>query len=134
MRHLLLPAIFCVTACVVPVAEPVAEVAAPPVACEAAVFPDDRFISPSFTDKYNGRYGYGSRLLDVWRQEQRLFIGSPGGPWRQLQRTPEVGGEGSFRDGCGTDYQFILPPDGPGGYLVMREPSGRQSEWHRRSN
>lgn len=133
MRYFVsMPAIFCTAACVAPAVQAVEEAAIPPVPCEATMFPDDRFISPSFTDKYNGRYWSGSRQLDVWRREQRMFVGPPGGPWRQLQRTSDIGGEGSFRDGCGTAYQFILPPDGLGGYLVMREPNGRQSDWHRR--
>jgi hypothetical protein len=41
-------------------------------------------------------------------------------------------GAGAFRDGCGTTYDFILPPDGPGGYVIITEPIGARSEWHRR--
>jgi hypothetical protein len=101
--------------------------------CSAVSFPSDRFISASFTDKFNGHYFNGRHNLTVWREDQRLFIGAPGGSRVQLQRSSGAG-EGSFRDGCGTSYRFVLPPDGPGGYLIVSEPNGARSEWHRRLN
>lgn len=101
-------------------------------ACAAATFPDDQLIGPAFTDKFTGRYWSGSRHLDVWRQNQRMFIGTPGGPMRQLRRASEIPGEGLFRDGCGITYHFILPPDGPGGMLRVTERTGDTSEWRRR--
>ena len=103
-----------------------------PAACAAATFPGDRFVAPAFTDKFNGRYvASDGRIRDVWRRDERLFIGPPGGPWRQLQRTSEIPGEGQFRDGCGAAYRFVLPPDGPGGWLTVTEPDGARSDWHR---
>ncbi len=106
--------------------------AEPQPACAEAAFPDDRFVGPAFTDKFTGRYWKGSEHLDVWRQDQRMFIGSPAGPRRQLERASDIPGEGLFRDGCGIGYHFILPPDGPGGMLRMTEPNGARSQWRRR--
>ena len=101
-------------------------------ACERTAFPDDPRISAAFTDRFNGRYWNNEEHVTVWREGQRLFIGAPPRERVQLQRTAAGGGEGNFRDGCGTAYQFILPPDGPGGYVVVTEPNGARSEWHRR--
>ncbi|MEA3032173.1 MAG: hypothetical protein QOH86_189 [Sphingomonadales bacterium] len=100
--------------------------------CTAAAFPDDRFISEAFTDRFNGSYYHESRQLDVRREAQRLFVGPPGGPRRQLQRVTDIPGEGAFRDRCGVAYRFVLPPDGPGGYVTLTEPNGARTEWHRR--
>jgi hypothetical protein len=50
----------------------------------------------------------------------------------QLKPAAQMKGAGAFRDGCGTTYDFILPPDGPGGYVIITEPIGARSEWHRR--
>jgi hypothetical protein len=106
--------------------------AAAQAGCAAATFPDDRFIAQAFTDKFNGRYHNGERQLDVWRREQRLFVGEPGGKPRQLRRASDIPGAGEFLDGCGRAYQFVLPPDGPGDYVTIVEPSGARAEWHRR--
>jgi hypothetical protein len=127
MRHLVLVAFLGLPACVTP-----AESDAARAACERAAFPDDPAIAPAFTDRFNGRYWNNNEQVTVWREGQRLFIGAPGRDRVQLQRTGAGGGEGNFRDGCGTAYQFILPPDGPGGYVVVTEPNGARSEWHRR--
>ncbi len=105
----------------------------PQPTCADAVFPEDQFIGPAFTDKFTGRYWNGTRHTDVWRQNRRMFVGTPGGPTRQLQRASDTPGEGLFRDGCGARYHFILPPDGPGGMLRMVAPDGTRSEWHRRA-
>ena len=99
--------------------------------CAAATFSDDRFVAPAFTDKLNGRYHSGARHLDVWREGQRLYIGTPGSERRQLQRT-SIPGSGDFRDSCGRSYRFILPPDGPGGFLLITDPGSAATEWHRR--
>lgn len=100
--------------------------------CSSALIPADRLIGSSFTDKFNGLYWNGAERLQVWREDQRLFLGRAGESRVQLQRQGEIAGEGWFRDGCNTSYQFQLPPDGPGGYLTIAEPHGARSEWHRR--
>ncbi len=53
-------------------------------------------------------------------------------PVVQLRPATPIRGAAAFRDGCGTRYDFFLPPDGPGGYVVVTEPNGARSEWHRR--
>jgi hypothetical protein len=111
---------------------PAAEPQGARAACERSAFPDDPAISAAFTDRFNGRYWNNEEQVTVWREGQRLFIGAPPRERVQLQRSAAGGGEGNFRDGCGTTYQFILPPDGPGGYVVVTEPNGARSEWHRR--
>ena len=128
MRHLSLAAAVCLAACVTPPEPPLPRHAA----CEDATFPDDPAIQPAFTDKFNGRYWNNNRHVTVWREGQQLFIGAPDGPRVQLQRTSPIRGAGAFRDGCGVIYDFILPPDGPGGYVIVTAPNGQRSEWHRR--
>lgn len=100
--------------------------------CAAATFPDDPFIAASFTDKFTGRFWSGERYLDVAREGRRMFVRRPETGQRQLRRVGDIPGEGSFRDGCDTRYEFTLPPDGPGGYVTITDPDGGRSEWHRR--
>jgi hypothetical protein len=127
MRHLFLASLFCLAACVTPAAPPAAR-----GACERATFPDNPAIAAAFTDKFHGRYWNNKENVTVWREAQRLYIGAPQGSRVQLQPTTPVRGSGAFRDACGTSYDFYLPPDGPGGYVVITEPNGARSEWHRR--
>lgn len=127
MRVFFLPPLFCAIGCVTP-AEPQPARAQ----CDAATFGDDPAISAAFTDKFTGRYWNSNEQVTVWREGQRLFIGSPEGARVQLQRANPTQGSGAFRDGCGATYDFFLPPDGPGGYFVITEPNGSRSEWHRR--
>lgn len=127
MRRLALAACCCLAACVTP-AEPPAVRAD----CATATFPDDPAIQAAFTDRFNGRYWNNEEHVTVWREGQRLYIGAPQGPRVQLRRAEQMQGSGAFRDGCGATYDFILPPDGPGGYVVITEPNGTRSEWHRR--
>jgi len=108
---------------------------APPASrsdCSAATFPDDPAIRAAFTDRFNGRYWNNEEQVTVWREGQRLYIGAPQGARVQLRRAEQMQGAGAFRDGCGATYDFILPPDGPGGYVIITEPNGARSEWHRR--
>jgi len=100
--------------------------------CKETVFPDDRFVSEAFTDKYEGLYWSAAARLRVWREGQRLYVEPPDGPRRQLRRLGDVPGEGRFQDGCGVTYDFLLPPDGPGGYVVVTQSNGARSEWPRR--
>ena len=127
MRRLCLLAFASLSACVTP-----AEPPAPRAACAAATFPDDPAIQVAFTDRFNGRYWNNQEQVTVWREGQRLYIGAPQGRRVQLRRAEQMQGAGAFHDGCGTTYDFILPPDGPGGYVVITEPNGARSEWHRR--
>ena len=127
MRHVSLAPLLCVAACVSPPQPPASR-----AACEATTFPDDPAIQAAFTDRFNGRYWNNNEQVIVWREGQRLYIGAPQGPRVQLRRAAQMQGAGAFRDGCGTTYDFILPPDGPGGYVIITEPNGARSEWHRR--
>jgi hypothetical protein len=68
----------------------------------------------------------------VWREGQRLYIGKSGHQRVQLKPAAQMQGAGAFRDGCGTLYDFTLPPDGPGGYVIITELNGARSRWHRR--
>ena len=127
MRRLCLLACTGLAACVTPAEPPAAR-----ADCAATTFPDDPAIQQAFTDRFNGRYWNNNEQVTVWREGQRLFIGDRQGPRVQLRRAEQMQGAGAFRDGCGTSYDFILPPDGPGGYVIVTEPTGARSEWHRR--
>ena len=105
-----------------------------PADCAAAVFPDDRFISDWGTDRYTGRCRYGSQQTDVWREGQRMFVGTRGGERRQIRLSPEVVGESVFSDGCRTHYYFNLSPDGHGALMQIVEQNGVQRVWERRSD
>jgi hypothetical protein len=127
MRRLALAAGFSLAACATPATPPAAR-----PGCSAAVFADDPAIQVAFTDRFNGRYWNNDEQVTVWREGQRLYIGDPQGSRVQLRRAEQMQGAGAFRDGCGATYDFILPPDGPGGYVIITEPNGARSEWHRR--
>ena len=127
MRRIALVAWCCLAACVTP-----PERAAVRADCAAATFPDDPAIQAAFTDRFNGLYWNNNEQVSVWREGRRLYIGAPQGPRVQLERAAQMQGAGAFRDGCGATYDFILPPDGPGGYVVITAPTGARSEWHRR--
>jgi hypothetical protein len=127
MRIISLVALLAPTACATPAAPPAAS-----ADCAAATFPDDPAIAAAFTDRFNGRYWNNRESVTVWREGRRLYIGAPAGPRVQLRPATPTRGAAAFRDGCGTAYDFYLPPDGPGGYVVVTEPNGARSEWHRR--
>ena len=127
MRCLVLAACFSLASCVAVPPPPSAR-----ASCAAATFPDDPAIRAAFTDRFNGRYWSNDEQVTVWREGQRLYIGAPTGVRVQLRPAEQIQGAGAFRDGCGATYDFILPPDGPGGYVVISEPNGARSEWHRR--
>ena len=127
MRHLSPAALLFLTACITAHGPPAVR-----ADCAMVTFPDDPAIQAAFTDRFNGRYWNNHEQMTVWREGQRLYIGAPPGPRVQLRRAAQMQGAGAFRDGCGTTYDFILPPDGPGGYVIVSEPNGARSEWHRR--
>ena len=127
MRCLGLAACFSLAACLTAPAPPQAR-----AECAAATFPEDPAIQAAFTDRFNGRYWNNDEQVTVWREGQRLYIGAPQGARVQLRRADPMQSAGAFRDGCGASYDFILPPDGPGGYVIITEPNGARSEWHRR--
>lgn len=128
MRPLVVTLSLCATACVTPAGSQTARDAD----CAAATFTDDPLIGPAFTDRFNGRYWNNSEQVIVGREGQRLYIGRTGQTRVQLKPASRLQGAGAFRDACRTTYEFILPPDGPGGYLIITEQNGAQSEWHRR--
>ena len=128
MRHLVLAPLLCVTACVVPAAPQVERARD----CAAATFADNPLLTAAFTARFDGRYWNSNEHVVVWREGQRLYVRRSGHTRVQLRPASQMQGAGAFRDGCGTTYDFILPPDGPGGYVIITQPNGARSEWHRR--
>jgi hypothetical protein len=101
-------------------------------ACAATRFPEDRSIGSWSVDKFAGRYRSGDDLLYVTREgEHRFIVQRKGYGKRELATATDNVDSWKFRDGCGLAYQFVLPPDGPGAWLKIIEPTGRVSDWNR---
>ena len=98
--------------------------------CAATRFPENQRIGPATVDKFAGTYRNGKEVLYVTREgEHRFVVQRPGFGTRELA-TDNIEGW-RFRDGCGLIYDFMLPPDGPGGWLKITGPVGAVSNWNR---
>lgn len=80
-------------------------------------------------DKFAGTYRNGSATLTVARIGEHRFVVTRAGEQRDL--ATDTVESWLFHDGCGSTYQFVLPPDGPGGWLTITDPGGAKSEWRR---
>ena len=98
-----------------------------PPACAVRFAPNPTIVASS-ADKFTGSFRSGAHTLIVRREGNTLVV-------RQEDKLPtQINGNVQswlFRDGCGTTYQFMLPPDGPGAMLTVTTPAGTRSTWHR---
>jgi hypothetical protein len=99
-----------------------------PPAC-AAQFPPNPNIAAWSADKFAGAYRSGERALTVRRERNHLLVEQPGKAATQVNSDNVE--QWLFRDGCGTSYQFMLPPDGPGAWLTVTTSDGVKTEWSR---
>ena len=132
MRALIVAATALISGCA---ADPTPQVAQHAVgsapACAAQTFPANERIGAWSVDKFAGRYARkdGGTALVVRRNDHRLLIDRGALGTREL--TADSIESWTWRDGCGATYAFSLPPDGPGAWLVVTDPGGARSEWHR---
>ena len=97
--------------------------------CSLITYPENERIGAWSVDKFTGRYSDGTHMLTVRRDQRRLIV--EGWVLGTRQLTAASVESWTWRDGCGVNYAFILPPDGPGAWLTVRMPDGRTSDWHR---
>ena len=99
--------------------------------CAAVTFPPNPQFGAWSVDKFTGVYTSGGESLTVRREGNALFVEQRGQAPRQI--TTDNLDNWRFRDGCGTEYQFFLPPDGPGARLEIHELGNRPyfSVWNR---
>ena len=98
-------------------------------ACARTAFPANERIDAATVDKYAGTYSTNTQKLTVRRDEHRLLVEQTGYGTREL--TTDNLDSGTWRDGCGATYEFMLPPDGPGAMLNLTDPDGSKSRWRR---
>jgi hypothetical protein len=91
--------------------------------------PEDSRFAAWNVDKFGGVYRSQDATLTVARVGEHRLVVMRGGETRDL--AAENVESWLFQDGCGSQYRFLLPPDGPGALLTITDPGGAKSEWHR---
>ena len=97
--------------------------------CALAIFPENDRIGGWSVDKFTGRFSRGSDTLTVRRDQHRFLI--EGWTLGTRELTAESVESWTWLDGCGVRYEFVLPPDGPGGWLKLIMSDGTTTDWHR---
>lgn len=131
MRHLILLPALLLAACATTPRTALAPVASAPYPPACAVrFPANPNMAAWSADKFAGSYRSGAHELIVRREGNTLIVRQPDKLPTQI--TSAQLQSWLFRDGCGTSYQFMLPPDGRGARLTITVPAGTRTQWNRR--
>ena len=108
---------------------PAPELGRPAAHCGDTIFPANPRIGAWSVDKFAGTYRRGQQALTVTRDNHRLLVTRPGFGTREVT-APSVE-SWQWNDGCGVQYRFTLPPDGPGAWLRITDVGGGVSDWQR---
>lgn len=99
-----------------------------PPACAVRFAPSPNIAAWS-ADKFTGIYRSASNALTIRRDGGNMIVEQPNKLPTQITRGDSE--SWTFRDGCGTRYDFMLPPDGPGARLTVTVPAGISNVWNR---
>jgi hypothetical protein len=132
MRHLISLSLVLLAACNItpppPRSASMPRSAPYPPACAVRFAPNPNLAAWS-ADTITGTYRSGRNAITVRREGSNLIVEQPHKLATQITRGDAQ--SWTFRDGCGTRYQFVLPPDGRGARLTVTVAAGVATHWNR---